>query len=738
MIGKRKILMALMSLDIGGAETHVVELSKELRRMGHDVVVVSNGGVYVPELEAAGIRHYAVPMHRRSPMLMLQALFRLQSVIRREKPDVVHAHARIPAFLCGLLQPLMGFPFVTSCHGVFTVTGMLRRMTNWGQRTVAVSEDIRDYLKQEYGVPDSHIQLTINGIDTGRFSPDTCGDPVRTELALEGGPVVVHVSRLDGVVDTVARQLIELAPRLAESVPGIQIVVAGGGVSLDALRTRAEEINARLGRRCLILTGPRTDINQILACGDLFVGVSRAALEAMAAGLPTLLAGFQGFGGLFSPSLLDLAVNSNFCFRGCSLPTEEGLFDAILQGLSLSPEERNELGLYGRQVILDHYSVRRMTEDCLSAYQQVWNPIQVVMSGYYGFNNLGDEAILLSIRRRLSELDPTISLTVLSNDPEQTARRYGVKAIPRFHLLQVRRALKRCDLLLSGGGSLLQDRTSTRSLVYYLSIIQLAKHFRKPVLLYANGIGPVTKPANRRRVKRVLDQADVITLREENSKTELLAMGVTNPHLVVTADPVFTISGVPREEALNDLHSRGIPTDRPLLGISVRSTAGMAERLEGFARFFDRAAEEYGCTPVFLVMQLPGDRVMSEKVMAAMQTPSYLYESPYDPEAMMGVISCMECVLSTRLHTLIFSAKQRIPLLGFVYDPKVESYLDVLNMPSGGRPEEFDPDQAMDALRGLMSRREEAVADLDAAVQRLEESALENERQLIALLSNRS
>ena len=137
-------------------------------------------------------------------------------------------------------------------------------------------------------------------------------------------------------------------------------------------------------------------------------------------------------------------------------------------------------------------------------------------------------------------------------------------------------------------------------------------------------------------------------------------------------------------------------------------------------------------------MQLPGDRVMSEKVMAAMETPSYLYESPYDPEAMMGVISCMECVLSTRLHTLIFSAKQRVPLLGFVYDPKVESYLEVLNMPSGGRPEEFDPDQAMDALRGLMARREQAVADLDAAVTRLEEQAQENERQLIALLSKRS
>lgn len=731
---KRTILMALMSLDTGGAETHVVELSKELRRMGYDIAIVSNGGVYVPELEAAGIRHYQVPMHRRSPALMLKSLLLLRRVIAREKPDLVHAHARIPAFLCGLLQKVMGFPFVTSCHGVYQVSGMLRRISSWGDRSIAVSEDIRDYLVQEYGVPRDNIQLTINGIDVSRFSPDTSPTPIREELGLSDGPVVVHVSRLDGVVDNVARLLIALAPRLSGAVPGIQLVLTGGGVSFEELNAQAEAVNARLGRRCLILTGPRTDVHQILAAGDLFVGVSRAALEAMASGLPTVMAGFQGFGGLFGQEVLDLAVSSNFCFRGCPLPTEDGLMEDILKGLALSPEDRRRLGGYGRQVVSEHYSVRRMTRDCLAVYRQVWKPVRVVMSGYYGFNNLGDEAILLSIQRRLEELDPSISLTVLSNDPAQTASRYGVNAAPRFHLLKVRKALKDCDLLLSGGGSLLQDRTSTRSLIYYLSIIQLARRYKKPVLLYANGIGPVTRAGNRERVRRVLDTVDVITLREENSKAELLSMGVTNPHMLVTADPVFTISGVPGDQALADLKARGIPTDRPLLGISVRNTAGMVERLNGFAHFFDQAAAEYGCTPVFLVMQLPGDRVMSEKVMAAMKTPSYLYESPYDPEAMMGVISCMECVLSTRLHTLIFSAKQRVPLLGFIYDPKVESYLETLGMPSGGRPEEFDPEQAMEALRELMARREEAVAGLEAAVSCLESLALENERQLIALL----
>ena len=128
----RKVMMVLMGLEIGGAETHVVELSKELHRQGYEAVVVSNGGVYERELTDAGVRCYHAPLHKRSVPLMLRSLRILRDVIRREKPDVVHAHARIPAFLCGILHRQMGFPFVTSAHWVFYVNSSLRRLTDWG------------------------------------------------------------------------------------------------------------------------------------------------------------------------------------------------------------------------------------------------------------------------------------------------------------------------------------------------------------------------------------------------------------------------------------------------------------------------------------------------------------------------------------------------------------------------------------------------------------------------------
>ena len=140
---KYKVLMTLMGLDIGGAETHVVELSKELKKQGYDIIVASNGGVYEQELAEAGIRHYTVPMNQRKVMKMLKSYMLLKKIIRKEKPDIVHSHARIPGFICGMLTKKLKFTFVTSPHWVL-YTGMgLKYLTNWGQKVVAVSEDIK-------------------------------------------------------------------------------------------------------------------------------------------------------------------------------------------------------------------------------------------------------------------------------------------------------------------------------------------------------------------------------------------------------------------------------------------------------------------------------------------------------------------------------------------------------------------------------------------------------------------
>ncbi|MEA4934574.1 MAG: polysaccharide pyruvyl transferase CsaB [Lawsonibacter sp.] len=730
-----KILMATMGLDIGGAETHIVELSKELHDRGHEVVIVSNGGVYVPEITAAGIRHYRAPMHRRSLTDMRRAKAILRDVIRQEHPDIVHAHARIPAFLCGRLQKSMGFPLVTSCHGVYQVSGALRLLSNWGSRTLAVSEDIRDYLIQQYNIPPQQITLTINGIDTDKFSPAVSGAAVRQEFQLGTAPVVAHVSRLDQETVRTARQLVEIAPNLNRDIPGVRILIVGGGDAYETLRSRAAEVNRSMGRDCLVLTGPRTDVAALLAACDLFVGVSRAALEAMAAGKPVILSGAQGHTGLFTPELLNKAVDTNFCCRTDPVSTEEHLLADCLAALSLTPDQKLKMVEYSRRVVQERYSVHRMTDDCLAVYAQVSRRRhRVVMSGYYGFSNAGDDAILESIQQAIHEASDDIAVTVLSNDPELTRTQYGMDAIPRFRVWKVFSALRHSDALLSGGGSLLQDTTSTRSLLYYLSVIRCAEWLGKPVMLYANGIGPVRRASNRRRVKQVVERATLVTLRDHSSAQELADMGVARQDLHVTADPVFHLSPAPAERGTQLLSQAGLLPDTSFVAVSVRDWPDTEVFCRELAHLCDHLRRHHGMEVLFLLMQPNRDRATAQQVQSHMEEPSFLLDISCTPRELMAVLGQARLCLAMRLHTLIFAARMAVPSMGLVYDPKVASYLQELDLPSAGHVMDFDGAEAIRRADRLMDSYDDILARLRQKSALLTKSACENEALLLNML----
>ena len=132
-------MLSLMQLDKGGAETHVVELAKELKRKGLNPIVTSNGGAYEAELCESGIKHYCVPLQNKNPINMVKSVRRLKKIIRDENIDIVHSHARIPSFILGKLHKKMKFPFVTTAHWVFNTKWGLKYITDWGEKSVAVS-----------------------------------------------------------------------------------------------------------------------------------------------------------------------------------------------------------------------------------------------------------------------------------------------------------------------------------------------------------------------------------------------------------------------------------------------------------------------------------------------------------------------------------------------------------------------------------------------------------------------
>lgn len=367
-----KVLLSLMKLDIGGAETHVVELAKELKRRGWEVIVTSNGGAYVSELEDFGIKHYTVPLQNKNPRNVMSAFKLLRKIIEDEKVDIVHSHARIPSFILGKLHKKMKFPFVTTAHWVFTTKYGLKYITDWGQKTVAVSEDIKKYLMDNYKIPEADITVTINGIDTNKFSPETDKAPAMREFGLEDSDnTIVYVSRMDESRSLVAHHLIEAIEKLDPIVENIKAVIVGDGDDYAKVSAEAEAVNERLGRKAIMLAGARVDIAGLIAPAKLFVGVSRAALEAMAEAKPTIVAGNEGYIGMFDESKLPEALATNFCCRGCAEPTADKLAQDIGEFFGMWQEDRDKLASFGRNLILENYSVKRMTDDTESVYKNV-------------------------------------------------------------------------------------------------------------------------------------------------------------------------------------------------------------------------------------------------------------------------------------------------------------------------------------------------------------------------------
>ena len=301
----------------------------------------------------------------------------------------------------------------------------------------------------------------------------------------------------------------------------------------------------------------------------------------------------------------------------------------------------------------------------------------VLICGAYGMNNNGDEAVLEAIVREMRSIDAELPITVLSRTPAATAERYGVDSLHMFDLFGFLRVMRRSALYINGGGSLIQDVTSSRSLWYYLYTLAAAKHRGCRVMMYGCGIGPVSRAFDRRLSGFVIDRCvDEISLREENSLRELERFGVKRPHISVAGDPAITltpVSGAELDEKMSDL---GLAPDGNTIGFCLRNWRGFEDKAACFARAADECYFKRGLTPVFIAVNSSGDGSAAEKVTALMKAPFVCVSEPLSPALTAGILGRMRAVVSIRLHGLIFALSRCVPVAGVVYDPKVSAFLD--------------------------------------------------------------
>lgn len=644
------LLFVTSRLTLGGAETHILGLAKELNAMGHTVTIVSSGG-QLTDLLPPSIPHITLPLDKKDPPSVLRSLRGLRRILKDGAFPIVHAHARIPAFLCGILRRRLSFRLVTTAHLDFP-RKHLGILSHWGERTLAVSQDIKDHLIHTYHLSPDTIAVTVNGIDTDHFAP----------APHPRGFHLLHVSRLDLDRSLTAFRLVAIGGELRRRFPTLRLTILGEGDDLDALRQAAHGVDPR--GTFLTVVGGIPDPAPYLQEADLFVGVSRAALEAMACGLPVILSGSQGYGGILTPETLPAMAATNLCCRGCPLPTEEGLLRAITA--LLSDEERcKNLGAFGRETVLRDYPFSRTAADCLVLYESLPpRPASrkggILLSGYFGYGNTGDEAILSASLAALRREDPTRPITVMTAHPRRVARVYGVRAAGRFDPIAVLWSLTRCQTLIFGGGGLLQDESGLPSLLYYTALLRLGRRMGKQVILHAGGIGPLIRPISQRLTAKALHGVEV-TVRDPVSRQRLAAIGFGET-VGSASDPALALKPADGERVAHLLRRYGLTAGR---------YAVLVPREKATAVF----PLPVGLTPVLIPFFPAEDR----GICLAMQKrlPHAVLMEELSPAEIMGVIGEASLVLGMRLHALIFAQRMGVPCQAVGNHPKLTEYQTV-------------------------------------------------------------
>lgn len=285
-----------------------------------------------------------------------------------------------------------------------------------------------------------------------------------------------------------------------------------------------------------------------------------------------------------------------------------------------------------------------------------------VISGAYGMGNAGDEAVLAAMAASLRRLEKDIPLTVIARGGKKTGGRVDMGGVGRLNVPGWLLAMGRARLFILGGGSLLQDVTSRRSLWFYLAVLRAAKAMGCAVMLYGVGMGPVAREKERQRTAAYLNAyADVIAVRDGESLQTLRDWGVDRPRLLLAADPTLGLRPTAGER-------------EPRAGFVLRPWPGFWEHVPEFAQAARYVWQRYRLAPVFICLA-PGDRQAVRSVCAELQ------DVPYTVSADPKRVGRMSVVLSMRLHGLVFALRDGVPAAGVSYDPKVDAFCTEAGFP---------------------------------------------------------
>ncbi len=360
-----RVLLTRPQLNAGGAATPIVALAGGLKKRGHEVTVVSGGGALVPQLEAAGIDHITLPVHRKNLFTMLGIVPRLREIIQSRGIQVVHAHSRVPAWISYLAtRSNPRVTFLVTAHGHYNAhlgSSVVRK----GHRVIAISQSVRDHVHTRLNVPMERLDVIYNGLDASRFDNVPAGS-LRASLEQDGflpkeGFLVGNLGRLSRLkgLDT----LLEAAAWIKEHQPAapLRFVIIGEGPEQRHLAHRVQELN--LQDRVRLLAGvedPKPPVRDmdVFALPSVSEGMGLAGLEAMLLGVPVVACQVPGLMELVDDKVGRLAP-----------PRDGEAFAKALWDLYENPALRRELAQRAGAKARDRFSLERMALDTENVYR---------------------------------------------------------------------------------------------------------------------------------------------------------------------------------------------------------------------------------------------------------------------------------------------------------------------------------------------------------------------------------
>jgi polysaccharide pyruvyl transferase CsaB len=326
-------------------------------------------------------------------------------------------------------------------------------------------------------------------------------------------------------------------------------------------------------------------------------------------------------------------------------------------------------------------------------------PKKILIAGYFGFGNTGDEAILAATLQNLRRLQPDLEFCVVSGNPDNTKKLHEVSSILWTDLPAIIQNARECDLMLLGGGGIFNDYWGENpatlltkdhgGITFYGGFPVLANLLEKPLMLYSVGVGPVITESGKDLTRLSFEFGNVATIRDVESLDVLKSLGIPVENIQVTADEAFNLS-VDEHRSRQVFLEAQISQADPVVGVCLRNwdLDGESKWQRPVSAALDKFIEEKDCTVVFipfqndLTSQLTNDLSAAKEVYAGMvhSDKALILSGDYPPDVMAGITAQCDLIVGMRLHSLIFAAMSGIPSVALIYDPKVASLMSQLEL----------------------------------------------------------